>query len=126
VSAGAAVQGLNKSFSEEQEVMMHLADMLMNIYTAESALLRTEKLVGRNGAEACQMQLDLTNIYLHDTVDSVYLSGKQAVSAFAEGDMYKNLMGALRGFSRTHAYNTKAARRRIADVMIEKGSYTFN
>lgn len=125
VTAGAAVQALGTSFNDEQEIMMHLADMLMNIYAAESALLRTEKLVNRNGADACQMQIDLNGVHLHDTADNVARSGKQAIEAFAEGDMHKNLMGALRGFTRTHAYNTKIARRRIADKMIEKGAYSL-
>ena len=126
ITAGAAVQALGTAFNDEQEVMLHLADMLMNIYAAESAVLRTEKLVGRKGADTCQMQLDLTNTFLHDTADSIYTSGKQAVSAFAEGDMYKNLLGAIKGFTRAEAYNTKAARRRIADEMINKGKYSFS
>ncbi|OJJ20470.1 acyl-CoA dehydrogenase [marine bacterium AO1-C] len=126
ITAGAAVQALGTAFNDEQEVMIHLADMLMNIYAAESALLRTEKLVARKGADACQTQLDLMHVFLHDTADSILLSGKQAISAFAEGDMYKNLLGALKGFTRTEAYNTKAARRRVADTMISKGKYTLD
>lgn len=123
ITAGGAVQALGTAFNDEQEVMLHLADMLMNIYAAESALLRTEKLVSRKGADNCQMPLDLTSVFLQDTADNMYLSGKQAISAFADGDLYKNLLGALKGFTRTEAYNTKAARRRISDHMIAAGNY---
>lgn len=123
ITAGGAVQALGTTFNDEQEIMLHLADMLMNIYAAESALLRTEKLVSRKGVDNCQMPLDLTSVFLQDTADNMYISGKQAISAFADGDLYKNLLGALKAFTRTEAYNTKAARRRISDHMIAAGNY---
>src|SRR5689334_9838284 len=84
--AGFAVQKFMMKLSEEQEVLMNLADMLIELYVAESTLLRVEKLISQRGEKACEVQKEMAIIYLHHAVGKAAAAGKEAVYAFAEGD----------------------------------------
>ena len=123
--AGAAVQKLMQDLSEEQEILMHLADMMIEIYAVESALLRTEKLISQRGEQACTSQLDMTKIYLHHAVEISAKAGKQAIYAFAEGDELRLMLLGLKRFTKIDPFNLKDARRRVADAMIENNDYIF-
>ncbi len=123
--AGAAVQQFMQTLSDEQEILMHLADMLIQIYAAESALLRTEKLIGQRGEEACHHQIDMAKTYLHYAVDESQRAGKQAIYAFASGDELRMMLLGLKRFTKIDPFNLKEARRRIADAMIEKNDYIY-
>ena len=123
--AGAAVQKYMQKLSEEQEVLMNLADMLMEGYVAESTLLRVEKLIGMKGEAACEIQKEMAMIYLHYAVEKAAGAGKQAIYAFAEGDEQRLMLLGLKRFTKMEPYNLKAARRRVADFVIEKGAYPF-
>ncbi|MBS1486120.1 MAG: acyl-CoA dehydrogenase family protein [Bacteroidetes bacterium] len=125
VIAGAAVQKFMMKLSEEQEVIMSLADMLIEIYVAESVLLRVEKLIGQQGEKACSIQKEMALIYLHEAVEKTAYSGKQAVYAFAEGDELRLMMLGLKRFTKIDPYNLKEARRKVANYVIEKGEYPF-
>ncbi|RZJ78271.1 MAG: acyl-CoA dehydrogenase, partial [Chryseobacterium sp.] len=125
VAAGAAVQKLMAKIEGEQEVLMNLADMAIETFNAESILLRVMKLVEQKGEEAVSLQLDMMRTYLYDAADRVHKSGKDAVNAFAEGDEQRMILMGIRRFTKTAPFNTKDARRRIADKMIEKGKYPF-
>ena len=123
--AGAAVQKLMQKLSDEQEVLMNLADMLAEGYVAESVILRVEKLVGMRGEEACQNEIDMAKVFLHHAVDVVIRSGKEAIYAFAEGDEQRLMLMGLKRFTKIEPMNLKAARRRIADYVTEKNEYPF-
>lgn len=123
--AGSAVQKLMQNLNQEQEILMHLADMLIEIYVVESALLRTEKLIGLKGEEACTLQTDMTKSYLHHAVDVVNREGKQAIYAFAEGDELRLMLLGLKRFTKIDPLNLKDARRRVAEALIEKNDYIF-
>lgn len=123
--AGAAVQKYMQKLSEEQEVLMNLADMLIEGYVAESTLLRVEKLIGMKGEAACEIQKEIAMIYLHYAVEKATAAGKQAIYAFAEGDEQRLMLLGLKRFTKMEPYNLKAARRRVADFVIEKGAYPF-
>jgi alkylation response protein AidB-like acyl-CoA dehydrogenase len=125
VVAGAAVQKFMMKLSEEQEVLMSLADMLIEIYVAESVLLRVEKLIGQRGEKACEIQKEMAMIYLHSAVEKTASAGKQAVYAFAEGDELRLMMLGLKRFTKVEPYNLKNARRKVADFAISKGEYPF-
>ncbi|MBS1682227.1 MAG: acyl-CoA dehydrogenase family protein [Bacteroidetes bacterium] len=125
VIAGAAVQKFMMKLSEEQEVIMSLADMLIEIYAAESVLLRVEKLIGLRGEKACEIQKEMALIYLHEAVEKAASAGKQAVYAFAEGDELRLMMLGLKRFTKIEPYNLKNARRKVADYAIGKGEYPF-
>ncbi len=123
--AGAAAQKFMQKLSHEQEVLMNLADMLIEIYAAESALLRTEKLIGIKGEEACAAQIDMSIINLHHAVNIVNNGGKEAIYAFAEGDELRVMLMGLKRFTKIDPTNLKEARRRVADLLIENKGYAF-
>ncbi len=123
--AGAAVQKFMLKLSKEQEILMHLADMLIQIYVAESSLLRTEKLMGIYGETKCADQIDLTKIYLYYGLDQLQTAGKQAIYAFAEGDQLRMMLLGLKRFTKIEPFNLKEARRRVAERMIKANNYIY-
>ena len=123
--AGAAVQKFMQKLSEEQEVLMHLADMLIEGYVAESALLRVEKLIGMKGEAAAAVQKEMAIIYLHHAMEKAASAGKEAIYAFAEGDELRLMLLGLKRFTKIEPYNLKSARRIVADFVIEAGEYPF-
>jgi alkylation response protein AidB-like acyl-CoA dehydrogenase len=123
--AGAAVQKFMMKLSDEQEILMNVADMLIEIYVAESTLLRVEKLIGKRGEANCQIEKDMAIIYLHEAMEKTASSGKHAIYGFAEGDELKLMLLGLKRFTKIDPYNLKAARRKVADHVIEKGEYPF-
>ena len=123
--AGAALQKFMMTFEHEQEIIMNLADMMIELYVAESALLRVEKLIGVRGEVACELQKDAAMIYLHTAVDKVNTAGKTAITSFAEGDELRVMLMGLKRFTKIEPMNLKNARRRIAEASIEKNGYLF-
>ena len=125
MTAGAAVQKLMAKIENEQEVMMNLADMAIETFNAESTLLRVMKMIEKNGEASCRYQLDIMQTYLYDAADRVNKSGKDAINAFAEGDEQRMILMGLKRFTKAEPFNSKNARRRIADKMIGEGKYCF-
>ena len=121
----AAVQKLMMKIESEQEVLMNIADMAIETYNAESVLLRIMKMTGQQGETATQHFQDIMRTYLFDAADKVNKSGKDAVNAFAEGDEQRMILMGLKRFTKAEPFNTKDARRRIADNMIAEGRYCF-
>lgn len=123
--AGAAVQKLMMNLDKEQELLMNIADMAIYTFTAESALLRVMKMADLYGENAVSIQKDIVSTYLYDTADNINKAGKDALNAFAEGDELRMMHIGLKRFTKTDSFNTKAARRRIAEKMIEERNYCF-
>lgn len=123
--SGAAVQKFMMSLSSEQEILMNVADMAIEIYAAESALLRVEKLIGIKGEAAVELQKDMALIYLHEAVAKVNNAGREAITSFAEGDELRVMLMGLKRFTKIEPMNLKNARRRVADAMIEENKYIF-
>ncbi|MBK6266676.1 acyl-CoA dehydrogenase family protein [Marivirga sp. S37H4] len=123
--SGAAVQKYMQKLSSEQEILMNLADMLIEVYAAESALLRTEKLIGMKGKEACKQQINMTQLYMHRAVDIAQKAGKEAIFAFAEGDEQRMMLLGLKRFTKIEPANLKEIRRSIADHVSAKQAYEF-
>ena len=123
--AGAAVQKLMMKLSDEQEIIMNIADMAMETFVAESVLLRVMKMADKQGEAAVQLQADMMHCYLNDAVDKVNKAGKEAINAFAGGDEQRMMLLGLKRFTKTEPFNSKDARRRIADKMIGEGKYCW-
>ncbi len=123
--AGAAVQKLMMKIESEQEILMNIADMAINTFHAESALLRAIKIAASKGEEAASLYLDIARTYLYDTADRVNKSGKDAINAFAEGDEQRMMLMGLKRFTKAESFNSKDARRRIADKLIADNKYSF-
>jgi hypothetical protein len=123
--AGAAVQKFMMKLSEEQEVLMNLAEMLIEVYVAESILLRVEKLAGIRGEANVDIEKEMVRIYLHHATEKAAACGREAIYAFAEGDELRLMLLGLKRFTKIDPYNLKAARRKVADYVISKGHYPF-
>jgi alkylation response protein AidB-like acyl-CoA dehydrogenase len=122
MTAGAAVQKLMMSLSDEQEILMNIADMAIQVFHAESALLRVMKLADKD-AGAAAIQTDIMRCYLNDAVDKVNKAGKEAINSFADGDEQRMLLLGLKRFTKAVPFNSKDARRRIADRLISENRY---
>ena len=123
--AGAAVQKLMMKLSDEQEILMNIADMAIETYNAESTLLRVIKMADKNGEAACRLQTDIMRCNLNDAVDKVNKAGKEAINAFAEGDELRMMALGLKRFTKSQPFNSKDARRRVADALIAEGKYCW-
>ncbi len=123
--AGAAVQKLMMKIESEQEILMNIADMAINTFHAESALLRAMKITASQGEDAAALYLDIARTYLYDTADRINKSGKDAINAFAEGDEQRMMLLGLKRFTKADAFNSKDARRRIADKLIADNKYSL-
>ena len=123
--SGAAVQKLMTNLKDEQEVLMSLADMLIEGYVAESTLLRVEKIIAMRGEEQSGIYMDLASIYLHTAIEKASWAGKQAIYAFADGDEMRMMLIGLKRFTKIEPFNLKEARRRVANHLLEKNDYTF-
>src|SRR5215213_1704783 len=125
MTAGAAVQKLMMKIEQEQEVLMSIADMAIDTFNAESALLRAMKISDQQGEAASQVFVDMMKVYLTDAADRILKNGKDAINAFAEGDEQRMMLLGLKRFTKAEPFNTKDARRRIADRLIAENRYPF-
>lgn len=123
--AGSAVQKLMMELAKEQEVLMNIADMLIDLYVSESVQLRVEKLCSIKGEEACKEQIDIMRIYLYDAADRINKAGKDAITSYAEGDEQRMLLMGLKRFTKMPSMNVKEARRRIAAKLIIENKYCY-
>lgn len=123
--AGAAVQKFMTKLSEEQEIIMNLADMVIETYAAESVLLRVEKRIDLLGNDVNTLHTDIAMVYLHEAVERVNNAGKSAITSFAESDELRVMLMGLKRFTKIEPLNLKDARRRIADALIAKNDYIF-
>ncbi len=123
--AGTGAQKYQQALAEEQEIMMNVADMIIDIYMAESVLLRVEKIVMARGEEASELPIAALKTYLYDMSDRINKSGKDAVNAMEEGDMQRMLLMGLKRFTKYTSYNTKEARRKIAAHIIQSQESSF-
>ena len=123
--AGKAAQTLQDKIEEEQEIMMNLAEILIEIYAAESTILRAEKLVQQRGEDSAKYQIAMAKVYLTEAVDKINLSAKEAIGGFVTGDEQKMMLMGLKRFTKIDLINTKQLRRDIAIFMLEKGKYPF-
>jgi len=118
MTAGAAVQKLMMKIEQEQEILMHIADMSIETYNAESALLRLIKLVDKKGEAACKYEFDIVRTYLYDAADRINKYGKDAINAFADGDEQRMMLLGLKRFTKAEPFNSKDARRNIANKLL--------
>jgi alkylation response protein AidB-like acyl-CoA dehydrogenase len=123
--AGKAAQDFGTKLDQEQEILMDVADMMIEVYAAESTLLRTEKLIEMQGEEACKQHINMTKLYLYMAVDKINSHAKQAIVSFAKGDEQRVMLMGLKRFTKMDLYNTKELRREIADHLIGKNEYAF-
>ena len=121
--AGGAVQKLMMKMESEQEILMNIADMAIETFCAESALLRLIKLSEQKDEASVSFEADLVKTFITDAADRISKSGKDAINGFAEGDEQRMMLLGIRRFTKVEPYNVKGARRRIASQLISDGGY---
>lgn len=123
--AGAAAQKYQTQLAEEQEILMHLADMAIEVYVLESALLRTIKLKERLGAEACTERHALAVCLLHRVAELCNRHGREAIYAISEGDEQRMMLLGLKRFTRVEPVDLRMLRRKVAQAVLSQNKYPF-
>jgi len=125
--AGSAVQKFGAELENHQQLMMCAADILIEIYMAESTILRTEKNAKRFGEEAQATQIAMSKLYLYNAAEIAILKGKEAIISFTEGDEQRMMLMGLKRFTKyTNNPNVVALRTQIADKVATDNGYTFD
>jgi alkylation response protein AidB-like acyl-CoA dehydrogenase len=125
--SGSAVQKYGQKLEEHQQLLMSAADILIEIYMSESAILRTEKNAKRFGVESQATQIAMTQLYLFNAVDIIQTKAKEAIVSFAEGDEQRMMLMGLKRFTKyQNQPNVIALRNQIAADLEENGEYRFD
>ncbi|MBC8321703.1 MAG: acyl-CoA dehydrogenase family protein [Bacteroidetes bacterium] len=123
--AGAALQKYMEKFADEQEIIMNLSDMLIYTYAAESMMLRVEKLSNMYDEDTLSIYKDMLDVYFYDVAPLIHKFGIDAVNSFAVGDEHMGMLMGMKRFTKIAGVNVVAARRKIADQMIEANKYNL-
>ena len=125
--AGSAVQKFGPDLEKHQMLLMAASDILIQVYLAESAILRTEKNAKRFGEGSQEAQIAMSKLYLYRAVEIVNQKGKEAIVSFAEGDEQRMMLMGLKRFTKYTNYpNVVALRKQIADKVAADNGYTFD
>lgn len=123
---GTAAQKYMMALAEQQEVLINCADIIMDAYQMETAILRAKKHADANGEEAAGRYIDMASVFCNDAMQRIDAKAKNTIAAIAEGDEGRTLLVALRRFTKNNSpINTIAARQRIADLMIERNTFPY-
>jgi len=125
MTLGTAAQKYMMKLGDQQEVLMGIADIIIDTYAMECAILRAQKMVAAQGEAAAERYIDMTRVFCNDAVERIEARAKNTLAAMAEGDELRTLLAALRRFTKLTPMNTVVARQRIADVMIEANRYAY-
>jgi len=125
--AGSAVQKFGQELEKHQQLMMAASNILIEVYMAESTILRTEKNAKRFGEESQAAQIAMARLNLYNAVDIILKNGKEAIVSFAEGDEQRMMLMGLKRFTKyTNNPNVVALRTQIADKVAADNGYTFD
>ncbi|HWL73452.1 MAG TPA: hypothetical protein VNQ74_06240, partial [Burkholderiaceae bacterium] len=125
MTLGTAAQKYMMKLGEQQEILMGIADIIMDAYAMESAILRTQKLAVSQGEEATARYVDMTRVFCNDAVERIEARAKNTLAGMSEGDELRTLLAALRRFTKLTPMNTIVARQRVADVLIEANKWAY-
>ena len=123
--SGSATQKYMQAIQDQQEVMGAMADMTIEIYAMESAVLRAQKMVEQKGEASAALPIAMTRVYLTQALEKVEAAAKKVIADVAEGDMLRTQLAIVRRLSKHEPFNTIALRQQIAQKTIEAGKYTL-
>ena len=121
---GLAMQTFGTKLTDEQEVLMHTADILMDVFAAESAVLRAATAHTQQLPRA-SLHVDAARVFVNDAAMRIDASARQALAATVDGDTLRTMLAALRRLIKVTPINTAALRRRLADETVSRGGYPF-
>lgn len=123
---GSAAQKFMAGIKDQQEILIGCADIIMEAYAMETAVLRATKLAEKDGEEAAAKYVDAAGVFCNDAIQRVEATAKNTLAGFVEGDELRIMLVALKRFTKNNTpMNTIAARQRIADGLIEANTYNF-
>ncbi|MDQ2922179.1 MAG: acyl-CoA dehydrogenase, partial [Acidobacteriota bacterium] len=125
MTLGTAAQKYMMTLGDQQEVLLGIADIIMDTYAMESAILRAQKLAASQGEDAAARYIDMTRVFCNDAVERIEARAKNTLAGMTEGDELRTLLAALRRFTKLTPMNTITARQRIADVLIGANKYVY-
>jgi len=125
MTLGTAAQKFMMKLGDQQEILLGIADIIMDAYAMESAILRAQKLAASQGEEAAARYIDMTRVFCNDAVERIEARAKNTLAGMAEGDELRTLLAALRRFTKLTPMNTITARQRIADVLITANKWAY-
>jgi alkylation response protein AidB-like acyl-CoA dehydrogenase len=124
-ASGAATQKYMTAIQDQQEVMGAIADMTIEIYAMESAVLRTQKLVEQKGESAAALPIAMTQVYMTQALEKIEAAAKKVIADVAEGDMLRTQLAIVRRLAKHEPFNTIGLRQQIAQRTIEAGKYSL-
>jgi hypothetical protein len=124
-AAGAATQKYMQAIQDQQEIMGAIADMTIETYAMETAVLRAQKIVETKGETAAAQPIAMTRVYLAQAFEKIESAARKVIAAVAEGDMLRTQLAILRRLAKYEPFNTIELRRQIAQRVIERGKYTL-
>jgi alkylation response protein AidB-like acyl-CoA dehydrogenase len=122
--AGTAMQRFGTKLEQEQEVLSYLADILIDTYAAESAVLRAKAAVTGKAPNA-ELHQDAASVTVNEAAGRIELAARSALAAMADGDVLRTQLAALRRLMKITPVNTVTIRRKLADATVAKGGYIF-
>src|SRR6266446_1908670 len=118
-AAGSAIQKFADAIRDEQEVLMHLSNMVMDVYAMDTAVCRLTK------KSSTDIHLDVARTFINDAMNRIEFSARQVLAAIAEGDMLRTQLAGLRRLLRWIPINTVQTRQRIAENLTDNGRYAL-
>ena len=125
MTLGTAAQKYMMKLGEQQEILMGIADIIMDTYAMESAILRARKLSASQSEKSIERYLDMTRVFCNDAVERIEAKAKNTLAGMSEGDELRTLLAALRRFTKLQPMNTIAARQRIANDLIAANKWIY-
>jgi len=125
MTLGTAAQKYMMKLGDQQEVLMGIADIIMDTYAMESAILRARKLASSQGEKAAERYVDMTRVFCNDAVGRIESKAKNTLAGMSEGDELRTLLAALRRFTKLQPMNAIVARQRIADDLIAANKWIY-
>jgi hypothetical protein len=122
---GTAGQKYMMALAEQQEILLNAADIIIEAYAMETAILRAQKLATSSNSNA-ERYVDMAGVYCNDAIQRVEAKAKNTLAAMSAGDELRTMLAALRRFTKNQSpINTIAARQRIAETLIQANKYVF-
>jgi alkylation response protein AidB-like acyl-CoA dehydrogenase len=121
---GLALQTYGQKLADEQEVLIFATDILIDLYAADSAVLRARQVLATNAAER-DLHVDAASLFVASAALRIEANARQALAAMMAGDHLRTALAALRRLSKTAPVNTVVLRRRLADATVKRGRYVF-
>ena len=125
MTLGTAAQKYMMKLGDQQEILMGIADVIMDTYAMETAILRARKLAASQGEAAAERYIDMVQVFCNDAIERIESVAKNTLAGMSEGDELRTLLAALKRFTKHQPINAIATRQRIADEMIAANKYGY-